>query len=235
MGQIIKYKAQLVAKGCSQHPGFNYYETYSPVIQIETIHAILALVPQMDLHVQQMVIKGAYLNGTLKENVYMCQPEGYGDGTDHICHLKKTIYGLKQSGHKWNTNLNEGLQALGFMRLLSDSCAYIRCHGKDFEILTAWVDDLLLFTTSEEGMRALKAQIAQHWGVTDLGEPSKIIGIEIQCTSDSISITQHQYIETILHKEGMERTNPVAVPMDPNNLPIPNPDLAEENRSNPYA
>ena len=82
---------------------------------------------------------------------------------------------------------------------------------------------------------ALKAQIAQHWGVTDLGEPSKIIGIEILRTSDSISITQCQYIETILRKEGMERTNPVVMPMDPNNLPVPNPDLAEENRSNPYA
>ena len=54
-----------------------------------------------------MDVKGAYLNGTIKEQIYMKQPEGYDDGTGHICHLIKSLYGLKQTGHKWNNELNK--------------------------------------------------------------------------------------------------------------------------------
>ena len=57
---------------------------------METIRAILALVPMMGLKIRQLDIKGAYLNGILKEKVYMRQPEGYEDGTDQICELLKT-------------------------------------------------------------------------------------------------------------------------------------------------
>jgi hypothetical protein len=62
--EIEKYKARLVIKGCSQRPGFDFNETYSLVVRMETIQSILAMVPQMD-------IKGAYLNGILKDDVYM--------------------------------------------------------------------------------------------------------------------------------------------------------------------
>jgi hypothetical protein len=67
---------------------------------METIRSILAMVPDMNLKIQQMDIKGAYLNGILKEDVYMCQPKGYTDGTDKVCKLVKTLYGLKQSGRE---------------------------------------------------------------------------------------------------------------------------------------
>ena len=84
-------------------------------------------------------------------------------------------------------------------------------------------------------MRLTKEQLAQRWEITDLGEPSKIIGIEIRRGSDFLSISQQCYIEAILRKENMERANPVATPLDAN-IPIePNPEESDGNRSNPFA
>jgi len=83
-----------------------------------------------------MDVKGAYLNGILKEDVYMCQPEGYGDGLDKVCRLIKTLYGLKQSGRKWNIQFNKEIQSLGFTRLLSDPCTYIQRNKQNFQIIT---------------------------------------------------------------------------------------------------
>jgi hypothetical protein len=182
-----------------------------------------------------MDVKGAYLNGILKEDVYMRQPEGYGDGTNRVCKLIKTLYGLKQSGREWNIQFDREIQSVGFTRLLSDPCAYIRRQGHDFQIITVWVDDLLLFATTDPGMRRMKAQIAEKWEVTDLGEPSKIIGIEITRNIDSISISQKRYVDSIIRKEKMERANPVATPLDPNTPIEPNDDPSDGNRSNPFA
>ena len=70
-GILVKYKARLVTKGCTQRPGYDFTETFSPVVCLETIKAILALIPGKNLKVQQMDVKGAYLNGLLSERVYM--------------------------------------------------------------------------------------------------------------------------------------------------------------------
>ena len=93
---------------------------------METIQAILALVPIKGLKIQQMDIKGAYLNGILKEKVYMRQPEGYEDGSGRVCELIKTLYGLKQSGREWNREFDEKLRKFGFQCLHSDPCVYIK-------------------------------------------------------------------------------------------------------------
>ena len=116
-GVLTKYKARLVAKGCAQRLGHDYIETHLPVVHLETIRAILAIAPTHKLHIQQMDIKGAYLNGTLKERVYMQQPEGFADGTGQVCLLIKTLYGLKQAGREWNIKLDTKLRKRGYARL----------------------------------------------------------------------------------------------------------------------
>ena len=148
----------------------------------------MALVPIKGLKIQQMDVKGVYLNGILKEKVYMHQPEGYEDGTGQVCELIKTLYGLKQSGCEWNKELDEKLKKFGFQRLRSDPCIYIKQDNKDVAIITVWVDDLLLFASSDKLIEQTKSDLRTEWEITDLGEPTKIIGIEITQTNDSITI-----------------------------------------------
>ena len=182
-----------------------------------------------------MDVKGAYLNGKLKEKVYMRQPDGYNDRTGRVCLLLKTLYGLKQAGHVWNKEFDDQLKELGFKSLLSDPCAYIQQNGNDIEIITDWVDDLLLFASSHILMEKMKHDLRSKWEMTDLGEPTKIVGIEITLKPAVITLTQTQYIEGILKRERMDTANPVSTPMDPNERLEPNPDGGEGNRSNSYA
>ena len=92
-GEVVRYKARLVAKECAQCLGYDYIETFSPVVRMDMLYAILALVAEKGLQMQQMDIKGAYLNATLKETIYMQQPEGCEDGTGQVCRLVKPLYG----------------------------------------------------------------------------------------------------------------------------------------------
>ena len=86
------------------------------------------------------------------------------------------------------------------------------------------MDDLLLFVTLDALMEKMKANINAEWETTDLGKPSKIIGIEITRTANSISIGQRQYVKTILKREGMDYANPVMMLLDPGTPIQPNPD-----------
>jgi hypothetical protein len=112
---------------------------------------------------------------------------------------------------------------------------YVRCCRDYLAIITVWVDDLLLFALSYEEMEKIKNEINQEWEVTDLGEPSKIMGIEIMLKDHSIMISQQKYIESILRQEGLNCANPVSTPLDPN-IPLElNPNGNKGDRSNPFA
>jgi hypothetical protein len=231
----MRYRARLVAKGFTQRPRYDYVETYSLVVRMDTLRAILALVSKKKLKVQQMDVKGAYLNGILKEKLHMKQPEGFEDGTDRICLLIKTIYGLKQAGREWNKQLDDKLKQHGYKRLRSDPCMYVQWEENNIAIITVWVDDLLLFASSEKMMQHMKDTISSEWEVTDLGKPRKIVGIEITMDEDSVTISQQKYIESILEREGMLDANPVGMPLDPHSKIAPNPEANEPNHSNAFS
>ena len=116
------YKARLVAQGFSQKYGDDYDETFCPVVRLESLCVLIALAVHHGLKLHQVDVTTVFLNGELEEEVYMRQPEGFiTDGEEHlVCKLKKSIYGLKQSPHCWNTTLDSHLNYMGFVQSVSD-------------------------------------------------------------------------------------------------------------------
>jgi hypothetical protein len=139
------------------------------------------------------------------------------------------------AGREWNIEFDGQIKEFVFNRTRSDPCVYIKWDGNDVVILTIWVDDILLFGTSEKLLEQTISDISQIWEVTVLGKPAKIVGIEITQTEDSIKISQKVYIKSILEREGLSGINSVATPLDPNIKLEPNPDENEGNRSNSFA
>jgi hypothetical protein len=102
-GSIDKYKARLVAKGYSQTKRIDYAETFALVAKLNTIRMLIALATMFHWKLHQLDVKSTFLNGDLKEEVYLTQPEGFVEnGQEHlVCKLKKAFYGLKQAPRSW--------------------------------------------------------------------------------------------------------------------------------------
>ncbi|RXN30143.1 Retrovirus-related Pol poly from transposon TNT 1-94 [Labeo rohita] len=125
-GTFERHKARLVTQGFSQKFGSDYDETFSPVVRFESVRTIIAQAVQYGLKLHQMDVKTAFLNGELKEEVYMQQPEGFVvKGKEHlVCKLNHSIYGPKQSPRCWNIVLDEQLKKMGFVQTTGDPCIY---------------------------------------------------------------------------------------------------------------
>nr|GEV00470.1 copia protein [Tanacetum cinerariifolium] len=104
---VIQNKSRLVVRGYRQEEGINFKESFAPVARIEAIRIFLAYAAHKSFYVYQMDVKTAFLHGSLKEDVYVCQPEGFIDA-DHLSHvykLKKALYGLKQAPRRFHDDI----------------------------------------------------------------------------------------------------------------------------------
>nr|GEZ34373.1 retrovirus-related Pol polyprotein from transposon TNT 1-94 [Tanacetum cinerariifolium] len=143
---VIQNKSCLVVRGYRQEEGIDFKESFAPVAKMEAIGIFLAYVAHKSFTVFQMDKKTAFLHGTLKEDVYMCQPEGFID-VDHLSHvykLKKALYGLEQAPRAWYDELSMFFLPNHFFKGTIDPTLFIRRIDDDMLVVQVYVDDIIL-------------------------------------------------------------------------------------------
>jgi hypothetical protein len=218
-GEIERFKGRLVAKGYAQRYGVDYDETYAPVVRFSTIRAVLAFAVKNDMLIHQMDVVTAFLNGKLDEEIYMEQPEGYRvpGKEDHVCKLKKSLYGLKQSPRCWNAEFTKYMRELKFTQSGADSCVFIQ-NDEELSIIAVYVDDLIIITSTNKRMKELKQLLASQFKMKDMGELHYCLGINIHQDKERKCILLHQkhYIEQMIERFGLSEAKTVSTPADVN-------------------
>ncbi|KAH9770981.1 hypothetical protein KPL71_012549 [Citrus sinensis] len=200
-----RYKARLVAKGFTQKEGVNYTKIFSPVVRHTSLRILLALVAVNNMHLEHMDVKTAFLHGELNEMIVMKQPEGYVDPSrpDHVCHLRKSLYGLKQSPRQWYLRFDGFMLENSFQRCHFDCCVYHKDVGDDKEIyLLLYVDDMLIACKHMDQINKLKQQLGGSFDMKDLGEAKKILGVELirDRRNGTLILSQQNYIRKVLER-----------------------------------
>ncbi|GAQ92061.1 putative retrotransposon protein [Klebsormidium nitens] len=145
LGNVERYKSRLVAKGYLQKQGTDFEEVYVPVSKHTTLRALLAVVAERDLELHQLDVKTAFLNEEQEEEIYMQQPQGYEQGGPNmVCHLKRTMYGLRRAPHAWYMRLNEELGNFEFVASMADAALFKEIVAGERVYLVVWVDDILV-------------------------------------------------------------------------------------------
>ena len=177
-GQIDRYKARLVARGFSQKHGIDYYETFAPVVRMESLRILLAIAAREDLEIHQMDVITAYLAGDLEEDIYMEAPPGLRNATQKVYKLRKGLYGLKQSARVWNQRIGKKLRESGMIAINSDHSVWVDQNRN--LILALYVDDIVLLARDIQTIQWIKDILNKNFNMKDLGPISMVLGIRIR-------------------------------------------------------
>lgn len=213
-----RFKARYVAKGYNQVKGIDYKETFAPTANITSIRILMQLVVQNDLIVHQMDVKTAYLHAPIAEEIYLEQPEGFevlsDTGEKLVYKLKKSLYGLKQSGRNWNKVLHEYLVENDFVQNSSDHCVYKKQIKNDMIIVIIWVDDLIMAASDTHLLNQFKEVMQKKFRMKDLGKISYFLGIHFEQKEGEIKMSQDKYISKMLERFGMVNCKPRSTPCE---------------------
>jgi hypothetical protein len=176
-----------------------------------------------DMEIHQLDIKGAYLNGELTsdEVIYMRQPPAFHmpGSLGKVCRLRKTLYGLKQSGRRWYQRLVAILvDHLGFTKCEVDQAVFYWDEGEQLCIVVVHVDDCTIAASELQLIQDFKMNLRKYVEITDLGEIHWLLGLEIRRDRESrtIHLSQRSYIDSALRRYNFDDLKPVSTPMEPN-------------------
>ncbi|GJY90588.1 retrovirus-related pol polyprotein from transposon TNT 1-94 [Tanacetum coccineum] len=214
-GGVLKNKAQLVAQGFRQEEGIDFEESFAPVARIEAIYIFVTYAAHKNMIIYQMDVKMAFLNGELKEEFYISQPEGFvdQDNPSHVYKLKKALYGLKQAPRAWYDMLSSFLISQQFSKGAVDPTLFTRHAGNDILLVQIYVDDIIFASTNTAMCDEFANQMTNKFKMSMMGQMSFFLGLQISQSPRGIFINQSKYASEIVKKYGLHSTDSVDTPM----------------------
>jgi hypothetical protein len=204
-----------VAKGYSQVEGLDFDETYAPVARLESIRILLAYATYHGFKLYQMDVKSAFLNGPIKEEVYVEQPPGFEDSEypNHVYKLSKALYGLKQAPRAWYECLRDFLITNGFK---VGPTLYTKTVAKDLFVCQIYVDDIIFWSTNKSTCEEFSRIMIKKFEMSMVGELKYFLGFQIKQLQEGTFISQTKYIQDILKKFGIKEGKPIKTPIGTN-------------------
>ena len=202
-GNIERFKARLVARGFSQSQGIDYTETFAPTVRMDTFRIFLATVAKRDLECYQFDIKNAFTESKLKEEIFLCPPEGVLVSNGKVLKALRSLYGLKQAGRDWNLLLRDFIvHNCGFKQSLADPCLF--AHEKRKIYLLVYVDDIAAASEDMKQIDWFYKNLSLRFNAKNLGEISKLLGVRItrDRQNGTIYLDQEQYLDKTLTSFG---------------------------------
>ncbi|GJR06336.1 retrovirus-related pol polyprotein from transposon TNT 1-94 [Tanacetum coccineum] len=212
---VIRNKARLIAKGYAQEEGIDFEESFAPVARLEAVRIFVAYAAHKSFLIYQMDVKMTFLNGPLKEEVYVAQPEGFVD-PDHpekVYRLRKALYGLKQALRAWYDDLSNFLMSKGFTKGTIDPTLFTIRYGEDILLVKIYVDDIIFRSTNPKYSKRFEKLMHSRFEMSLMGEIKFFLGLQIHQSSRGIFINQAKYALEILKKHGMDKGESIGTPM----------------------
>ncbi|KAL1188263.1 Retrovirus-related Pol polyprotein from transposon RE2 [Cardamine amara subsp. amara] len=148
----------LGSQGIYTKDGVDYVDTFSPIAKMTTVKTLLSVAAAKEWGIHQLEISNAFLNGDLKEEIYMKLPPGYSmkkGGVlpeNAVLRLQKSLYGVKQASRQWYLKFSSTLQGLNFRKSHADHTLFIRKTGKVYIALLVYVDDIVIAGNDDEAI-----------------------------------------------------------------------------------
>ncbi|GKC90814.1 retrovirus-related pol polyprotein from transposon TNT 1-94 [Tanacetum coccineum] len=214
-GRVLKNKARLVAQGFRQEEGIDFEELFAPVVRIEAIRIFVANSAHKNMTIYQMDVKMDFLNGELKEEVYISQPEGFvdQDNLSHMYKLKKALYGLKQAPRAWYDMISSFLISQQFSKGAIDPTLFTRHAGNDILLVQIYVDDIIFASSNTAMCDEFANQMTNKFKMSMMGQMSFFLGLQISQSPRDIFTNQSKYASKIVKKYGLHSTDFVDIPM----------------------
>ncbi|GJV62663.1 retrovirus-related pol polyprotein from transposon TNT 1-94 [Tanacetum coccineum] len=198
-----------------QEEGIDFEESFAPVARIEAIRIFVANAAHKNMTIYQIDVKTAFLNGELKEEVYVSQPEGFvdQDNPSHVYKLKKALYGLKQAPRAWYDMLSSFLISQQFSKGAVDPTLFTRHAGNDILLVQIYVDDIIFASSNTAMCDEFANQMTNKFKMSMMGQMSFFLGLQISQSPRGIFINQSKYASEIVKKYGLHSTDSVDTPM----------------------